>query len=102
MYRTIPMIFLLTSLAFVNGCGDVGGVRDGDVVSPVLNGSPRWSAGKFEQISIRLKASHPDSPEERALGFTGIPSNANPTAQVTFFIGGEPQTPVDVPLNHRC
>src|SRR5262245_51538868 len=80
-----PLLLVVLALGTISGCGDGGSsVRDGDVVTPIVTNSGQWTAGKSEQISVRLKAKNKDGSGERSVGFGGIANDANPTATVTF------------------
>jgi hypothetical protein len=102
MRRAVTIGSLLSVAILTTGCGDVSSVRDGDTLTPVMAGSNHWTAGKHEQIAVRLQAKNADGSSARSVGFGGIPDTANPTAAVTFYIDDQPQPPVQVSLNHRC
>jgi hypothetical protein len=76
--------------------------RPGETVLPQLNGEVHWTAGRPGQLGVRLVARGPDGAGQRALGFAGIPDDANPVATVTFFEGERSLATVTVPLDHRC
>lgn len=104
MKRMSIVILFLPVVSLVVGCGDsIGAVRDGDEVTPVLtDGRGPWPAGGQQQITVRLSAKNKDGSADRLLGFASIPESVNPTATVTFYVGDQPQSPVELPLNHRC
>lgn len=85
------------------GCGgQASSVNPGDTVQPVLDGFPLWSAGKTENLKVRLQVTSKGSSTPRNLDYNGLPADAHPQATVTFFIGPRPQEPLQVPLSHRC
>lgn len=104
MKRMTLLILFLPFVSLLVGCGDsTGAVRDGDEVTPVVtDGRGPWTAGVPEQITVRLSAKNKDGSADRLLGFASIPESANPTATVTFYVGDQPQSPLELPLNHRC
>jgi hypothetical protein len=89
----------LASLVVGTGCG---GIREGDTITPVLDGPTTWKAGQPNALKVRLRSSSSDGGRVRDLGFGGIAANANPKATITFYEGDTAQTPVTVILDHRC
>jgi hypothetical protein len=95
------LVVCAAPLALLVGCGDVAGLREGDVVVPILEAPKQWNAGAHGQISVRLQAKGKDG-SKRPLGFDGIPENSNPRATVTFYFDRQAQPPIEVALDHRC
>jgi hypothetical protein len=89
----------LAGLLVATGCG---GIRDGDTITPVLEGPATWTAGQPNELKVRLRASSSDGGRVRDLGFGGIPDDANPKATITFYEGDTAQAPLTVMLDHRC
>jgi hypothetical protein len=99
------LVFLLCAvgvIALANYVRTRSPLREGDTVSAVWDGGSVWPAGHQASLFVRLQATGDDG-ETRALGFGGLPYDANPRARVTFYKGeyvlGET---TEVALSHRC
>jgi hypothetical protein len=93
---------VLVGLCSAFGCGGAAPPVAGDVVTPVLSSRAAWVAGKSNPFQVRLRATSGDGSNERLLDFDGIPTNANPSATVTFYQGDSALPPLAVALDHRC
>jgi hypothetical protein len=89
----------LATLVVATGCG---GIREGETITPVLEGPAIWTAGQTNPLKVRLRASSSEGGHVRDLGFGDIPGDANPKATITFYEGDTAQTPLTVMLDHRC
>jgi hypothetical protein len=92
---------LLGLLAFWGG--GQGRLRPGDTVTPYLDASIQWTAGRPGGLWVRLQARGADKTASRTLGADALPYGVNPVADITFHQGEyESLGSIRVPLSHRC
>jgi hypothetical protein len=97
----VGLTLALMGAVVVAGCGG-NDLRDGDTITPIVAGRPIWIAGQPGELQVCLLASGQDGSRRRSLDFSGIPSDANPKATITFYTGEVAQAPIHVTLDHRC
>jgi hypothetical protein len=96
----VAAIFILA--AFYSFNQQDGRPHAGETVMPYLDVPLCWQGGSSAELGVRLCAKAEDGKAARLLGFSALPLNVNPVANIVFYRDDQPLSSHEVALSHRC